>query len=112
MNKQEWVPVNPCNDCDLEDKERREHRYGFNNECQCNDLHCYFQEVYYQKKLLEYLIKYAHHAKLMTVEVVMKQKLEDMLKTLTMDKSMGEVTDGKLIDRGSFAKYVEEKNGQ
>ena len=62
-----------------------------------------------QHKMLNFLIKYAHHAKLMTVEVVMKQKLEDMLKTLTMDKSVQEAADGKLIDRGSFAKYVEGK---
>lgn len=55
MNKPEWMPANPCGDCDIEDKERREHRYGFDNECQCDDLHCYFQEVYYQKKLLSYL---------------------------------------------------------
>jgi hypothetical protein len=28
------------------------------------------------------------------------------------DKSIQEATGGKLIDRGSFAKYVEGKNGQ
>ena len=62
-----------------------------------------------QIKMLEHLIKYAHHAKLMTVEVVMKTKLEEMLKTLTMDKSIKEADDGKLIYRGSFAKYVEKE---
>jgi hypothetical protein len=38
----------------------------------------------YQRKILEYLIKYDHHAKLMTVEVIMKTKLEEMLKKVEL----------------------------
>jgi hypothetical protein len=49
---------------------------------------CAVKQKYYQisdfaqEKLLKYLIEYAHHVKLMTVEVVMKRKLEEMLNEL------------------------------
>lgn len=75
----EWVPVNPC-PCGAI-------RYPDGHKCNANDGECsplaYYEGAKdYQNKLLEYLIGYAHHAKLMTVEVVMKHKLEDMLKQL------------------------------
>lgn len=50
-----------------------------------DDYPCSVKSEYYkisdfaQEKLLAYLIEYAHHAKLMTVEVVMKHKLEQMM---------------------------------
>ena len=84
--KTEWMPVKPCEDCDIDDKERREHRYGFDNECQCDDLHCYFQEVYYQKKLLEYLvgqsIKYPMKIGDATIQCVVLSQFVKMLKEL------------------------------
>lgn len=72
----EWQPVNPC-PCGAI-------RYPDSHKCNAEDIDCtilarYEGAIRYQRKLLEYLIRYAHHAKLMTVEVVIKRKLEDML---------------------------------
>lgn len=71
MNKPEWMPDEYEIDGFVDGCEQRDRNYV---------LLRYGKQQ--QKKLLEYLAKYAHHAKLMTVEIVMKTKLEAMLKEL------------------------------
>jgi hypothetical protein len=78
----DWMPANPCKDCDIDDKERREHRYGFDNECQCDDLYCYFQEVYYQKKLLEHQLAKAKAMKSSTTQTELGLWIESMIEQL------------------------------
>jgi hypothetical protein len=47
MNVLEWKPINPCSSCEIKvDK----------TECQCPESISYHDGIYYQKKLLEFLI--------------------------------------------------------
>ena len=99
MNKQEWQPINPCISCDYD---------GIMNQTCPKNPDCFDSSEYYarnasQKKLLEYLI-----ANTETGAFYTKNMMRDMLKQL--DKSIAESDDGQLIDRGSFAKYVEKNN--
>jgi hypothetical protein len=107
----EWMPVNPCpcgairypdgHKCNVEDGE-------------CSPLAYYDGAIDYQGKLLEYLITNTESiftaGNIVTNKIVYKHTLESMLKQLDMDKSMMESENGQLIDRGSFAKYVEAKH--
>jgi len=58
-----------------------------------------------QRKILSYLLNPLHPSK--DGHTISADILQLMLKD--MDKSIVESDKGKLIDRGSFAKYVEEK---
>lgn len=53
----------------------------------CKNCSAQCSEVAYfaQKKLLEYLLFYCKHVKLLSCEVVMKPKIEEMLKALEED---------------------------
>ena len=59
-----------------------------------------------QRKMLAYQIKEWSPLSFPSAFV---NRCEQMLKELTMDKSIKEANDGKLIYRGSFAKYVKGK---
>lgn len=107
MNKLEWMPVNPC-PCGAI-------RYPDGHKCNAEDGECsplaYYEGVIdYQGKLLEYLIANCGTIRPVEKKVVTKNFLESMLKQLIMDKSMIQSEKGQLIDRGSFAKYVEKIN--
>jgi hypothetical protein len=64
----------------------------------------------YQGKLLEHQLNIA----VIKGNVSLKQlkEMRKQLDELMMDKSMTESDNGQLIDRGSFAKYVENKKGE
>jgi hypothetical protein len=51
-----WMPVSPCEDCDIERQHERNHMYGFNNECLCGDMYEYQHIKDAIKRLMEYLL--------------------------------------------------------
>ncbi len=82
----EWMPVNPCEDCRIELSEALgtgKNIYGFNNECQCSDLSAHYKMVYAQRKLLRYLIADAKNINNHNLyPIIGKVQLELMLKQL------------------------------
>ena len=41
MKDTTWKPINPCLDCNDQDKEDNNHYYGMDNECRCGLQHDY-----------------------------------------------------------------------
>lgn len=82
MNKLEWMSVNPCDDCSGGDKDEREHYYGFDNECRCQDQSKYFSERYAQRKLLEYQLTKVKAMKPSTTQTELGLWIESMLQEL------------------------------
>lgn len=80
MNIVDWKLINPCKDCDRTEVFR--HFYTLEGDCRCDDFFTFDAGRKSQIQLLEYLLKYSRHGKFMGCEVVMKPKLEEMLKDL------------------------------
>jgi hypothetical protein len=75
--KAQWMVTNPCEDCDIEQKEANEHYYDLENNCRCYLYYQHGQANYAQKKLLEYLIRH-----FWSKDVLVQNILKEMLKQL------------------------------
>ncbi len=53
-----WMPENPCVECDFEGKQNRNNWYEVDNKCCCHDEYSYRHAIAAQKKLLEYQTSY------------------------------------------------------
>ena len=80
MNFVDWKLFNPCKDCDRTEVFR--HFYTLEGDCRCDDYFSFVSGKNAQIQILEYLVEYSRHGKLMGCEVVMKLKLEEMLKEI------------------------------
>lgn len=50
-----WMPENPCVECDFEGKQNRNNWYEVDNKCCCHDEYSYRHAIAAQKELLEHL---------------------------------------------------------
>lgn len=100
--KTEWIPINPCINCDSRKTRKSCWR--------CIDIVVYDREINAQRKLLQYMKSQHeagfHYPSLLEYGTMLRQL--DFLANI--DKSISESNDNQLINRGSFAKYVEKTN--